>query len=234
MDSYRYTRTHEILGIPDNPSKTPAPSQTVPNGTFLQRTPCHHGAVMPKKKLQKQSDEALLAEVKKEMALPRAAEFTLTKDLDPGDPLVVERTSKEKAMRNRWLAFLIIMVAVIAVLFAHEQWGGAYVERQKNSFFESGAREALQTINTAAVSYSAEHGKFPAKLADLGPQGAKLLDDPLSSGAIMGYTIDYHSSDAGKAYGLMADPRTRFGRNFFTDQTRVLRVGKNGSAPEYK
>jgi hypothetical protein len=189
---------------------------------------------MAKKKLQKQSDEALLAEVKKEMAQPRAAESTRTKDLDQDDPLIVQRTVKEKAMRNRWLAFLIIMVAAIAVLFAHEQWGGAYVERHKNSFFESGAREALQTINTAAISYSAEHGKFPAKLADMGPQGAKLLDDPLSAGAIMGYTIAYHSSDAGKGYGLVADPRTRFGRNFFTDQTRVLRVGKDVRGPEYK
>jgi hypothetical protein len=194
---------------------------------------------MPKGKLQKQSDEALLAEVRKEMAKPRAAESTREDDVDVVDVKeselpVVPRSIKEKAMRNRWLAFLIIMAAVIAVLFAHGQWGGAYVERHKTSFFESGARETLKTISTAAVSYSAEHGKFPAKLADMGPQGDKLLDDPTSSGAIMGYAIDYHSADAGKSYGVVADPTTRFGRNFFTDQTRVLRVGKNVAAPEYK
>jgi hypothetical protein len=189
---------------------------------------------MPNKKLQKQSDEALLSEVKKEMAQPRAAESTRSELLAQDETQIVQRTAKEKAMRNRWLAFLVIIVAVISLLFAHGQWGGAYVERQKTSFFESGAREALNTIGAAAVSYSAEHGKFPATLADMGPQGAKLLDDPLSAGAIMGYTIAYHSSDAGKGYGLMADPRTRFGRNFFTDQTRVLRVGKDVRGPEYK
>lgn len=189
---------------------------------------------MPIKKLQKQSDAALLAEVKKEMGQPRVAMSTRGADLDQDDPQIVQRTAKEKAMRNRWLAFLVIIVAVISLLFVHEQWGGTYVERQKTSFFESGAREALNTISAAAVNYSAEHGKFPTKLADMGPQGDKLLDDPMSSGAIMGYSIAYHSSDAGKAYGLMADPQTRFGRNFFTDQTRVLRVGKDVRGPEYK
>jgi|HubBroStandDraft_6_1064221.scaffolds.fasta_scaffold165830_2 hypothetical protein len=48
-------------------------------------------------------------------------------------------------MRNGWLAFLITMVALIAVLFAHSEWGRAYVERHKTSLFETGAREALKT-----------------------------------------------------------------------------------------
>jgi hypothetical protein len=189
---------------------------------------------MPKNKLQKQSDEELLSEVKKEMAQPRAAESTRTADLDPDDPQIMQRAAKEKAMRNRWLAFLIAMVAIIAVLFAHEQWGGAYVERHKTSFFESGAREALQSIGAAAVAYSSQHGKFPAHLTDMGPEGDGLIDDALSSGAILGYAIDYQSSNAGQSYGVMADPRTRFGRNFFTDQTRVLRVGRDVRGREYK
>jgi hypothetical protein len=188
---------------------------------------------MPKKKLKKQSDEALLTQVKKEMARPRAAESTRGEDVDESDPPIIARSTKEKAMRNCRLLFLITMVAFIALLFAHGQWGGAYAERHQNSFFEAGAREALNTINAAAVSYSTEHGKFPATLADMGPAGDRLLDDAISRGAILGYAIDYHS-DSGTGYGVMADPRTRFGRNFFTDQTRILRVGKDVGAPEYK
>ncbi len=189
---------------------------------------------MPKKKLKKQSDEALLSEVKKEMAKPRAAESTRSENLNGGDPQVIQRTAKEKATRNRWLAFSIIMVAVIAVLFAHGEWGGAYPERHTTWLFEAGARETLKTINTAAMNYSAEHGRFPATLADMGPAGDRLLNDPMSSGAILGYAIDYHSSDSGKSYGVMADPRTRFGRNFFTDQTKILRVGRDVRGAEFK
>ena len=59
---------------------------------------------MPKNKLKRQSDKALLAQVKKEMAQPRAAESTRSEDLDEGDPPIVPRSTKEKAMRNRWLA----------------------------------------------------------------------------------------------------------------------------------
>ena len=83
---------------------------------------------MPKKKLKKQSDEALLLEVKKEMARPRAAESTRSEDLNEDDPPIVPRSPKEKAMRNRWLAFLMIAVAVIAMLFAHGGRGGVYLE----------------------------------------------------------------------------------------------------------
>lgn len=69
-------------------------------------------------------------------------------------------------MRNRWLAFLITMVALTTVLFAHGEWGGAYVERHKTSFFETGAREAL--ISAAAVNYSTVHGRFPANVQTWG------------------------------------------------------------------
>jgi hypothetical protein len=111
---------------------------------------------------------------------------------------------------------VIIMVAVLAVLFAYGEWGGAYVERPRTSSFETGAREALKAISAAAVHYSTEHGSFPATLADMGPAGDRLLADPLSSGAILGYTIGYHSFEARKSFGVMADPMTRFGRTFFT------------------
>jgi hypothetical protein len=204
------------------------------NETVFLRPQCQHGAVMPKEKLQKLSDEALLLEVQQEMAQPRAAESTRKVDVKKSDRPVVPRSAKEKAMKNRWLAFLIALVAVFAVLFAHGEWGGAYAERYNNRLFEANAREALKTINVAAVNYSAEHGRFPATLAEMGPQGAKLLDDPMSSGKILGYAIEYHSLDSGKTYGVMADPNTRFGRNFFTDQTRVLRAGRDVRAPEYK
>jgi hypothetical protein len=189
---------------------------------------------MPKKKLKKQSDQAQLSQVKKEMAQPRAAESTRSKALREGDPQILPRSIEEKAMRNRWLAFLIMMVAAIAVFLAHGEWGGAYAERHKTRLFETNARDTLRTISTAVAAYSTEHGRFPVTLADMGPAGDKLLNGPMSSGAILGYAIDYRSSDSGRSYAVMADPRTRFGRNFFTDQTRVLRIGRDVRGPECK
>jgi len=137
-------------------------------------------------------------------------------------------------MRNRWIAFLTIMIAVIAVLFAHGEWGGAYVERENNRLFEATARETLRTINIAAVAYSAKHGTFPETLEDMGPAGDKLLDYAVSSGTTFGYAFHYHSSDSGRSYGVIADPKTRFGHNLFTNQTGILRVGRNVTSSEYR
>jgi hypothetical protein len=189
---------------------------------------------MPKNKSKKQSDEELLSEVKKEMAQPRAAESTRSENLNEVDPPVVPRSPREKAMRNRWLAFLMITVAVIAILFVHGEWGGAYAERHTTGLFEANARDTLRTISTAAAAYFTKHGKFPVTLADMGPAGDRLLDDPMSRGVILGYSIDYRSADSGRSYGVMADPRTRFGRNFFTDQTMVLRAGRDARGAECK
>jgi hypothetical protein len=51
---------------------------------------------MPKKKLKRQSDKALLAQVKKEMAQPRSAESTRRDAVHEGTSPLVPRSTKEK------------------------------------------------------------------------------------------------------------------------------------------
>ena len=77
---------------------------------------------MPKKKLKKQSDKALRSQVKKEQAPARSAESSPRDDVNESDLPIVPRSPKEKAMRNRWLAFLTV-VAVIAIALAHRGGG---------------------------------------------------------------------------------------------------------------
>jgi hypothetical protein len=167
---------------------------------------CGHDAIMvrmPKKKLKKQSDKALRSQVKKEQAPARSAESSPRDDVNESNLPIVPRSPKEKAMRNRWLAFLT-MVAVIAIALAHRGRRDDYVERYKAWLLEGRAGETLKTTHTAAVGYSAEHGRFPAAHAVGGPAADRLLDDPLSSGAITSYAMDYHSADSGTSYEVVA------------------------------
>jgi hypothetical protein len=154
---------------------------------------CGHDAIMvrmPKKKLKKQSDKALRSQVKKEQAPARSAESSPRDDVNESNLPIVPRSPKEKAMRNRWLAFLT-MVAVIAIALAHRGGGGDYVERYKAWLLEGRAGETLKTTHTAAHAVG-------------GPAADRLLDDPLSSGAIPSYAMDYHSADSGTSYEVVA------------------------------
>jgi len=66
---------------------------TVPNWTALLRTTVTPWGVMPKKRLKKQSYEALLSEVKKEMAQPRAAASTRSEKVTLRRRITQERVS---------------------------------------------------------------------------------------------------------------------------------------------
>jgi hypothetical protein len=71
---------------------------TVRKWTAFFRTSRHHEVAMPKKKLQKKSRAALLSEVKKEMAQPRAAASTQS-EVSGASTVVVARVKARKTQK---------------------------------------------------------------------------------------------------------------------------------------
>lgn len=117
--------------------------------------------------------------------------------------------------------------------------------RSRMAANEASSVGSLETVNSACVSYATEYKSFPRALADLGPgaqpgpRAANLIDPVLASGRKSGYVLTYEPGpDADgviTTYTLRADPinpgTTGF-THYFTDQTRIIRVSRDGPASE--
>jgi type IV pilus assembly protein PilA len=138
---------------------------------------------------------------------------------------------------------LLIVVAIILIIAAIAI---PNLLRAKMAANEASAVGSMRTINTTAVEYSTTYGGYPATLSSLGgPAGgsatsssAELVDAVLAGGTKSGYTFSYttgstDSSGNVLAYTLTGIP-TSVGstgqRQFFTDQTGVIRANTAGAA----
>jgi hypothetical protein len=66
------------------------------------------------------------------------------------------------------------------------------------------AMEAISTIHTAEAQYLSRHGQYAASLAQLGPNGAGLIDKDLASGHNEGFEFLLRPTQAG--YSVSAKP----------------------------
>lgn len=112
------------------------------------------------------------------------------------------------------------------------------------------ALTSLRTINTAVITYQATFNHYPSSLAELGskPGGgmpdataSALIDDVLAAGVKAGYRFGYqarstHNDGVLDAYQVHADPTepgTTGDAHFFTDESGVIRVAREGPANEH-
>jgi hypothetical protein len=94
---------------------------------------------------------------------------------------------------------------------------------------EARAIDALKALNSALSEYASIEGHFPASLEALGARG-QIAAQATSR---VGYTLEYRPAigyGALRTYSLGARP-TRYGlRNFYTDQTGVIRATRENRA----
>jgi hypothetical protein len=107
---------------------------------------------------------------------------------------------------------------------------------------ETGAADALRTINAAQAEYAKTHrgNGFASTLEELGPPpGAALIDEKLANGRRYNYTITLNpnppdTSEHTSKYTLTARPQS-YGyngrRSFFSDESRVIRYTAANRAP---
>jgi type IV pilus assembly protein PilA len=148
-------------------------------------------------------------------------------------------------MRNPRKGFsLIELLIVVAIILIIAAIAIPNLLRSKMAAYEASAVGSLRTLNTACITYSTIYGGYPHALSNLGPAtnatstAADLIDSVLASGTKSGYIFVYTptaSDTSGNvlSYSIAAQP-VKIGvtgqRDFFTDQSGVIRVNPNGVA----
>jgi type IV pilus assembly protein PilA len=131
---------------------------------------------------------------------------------------------------------LLIVVAIILIIAAIAI---PNLLRSKMAANEASAVGSLRSINTASVAYSTTYGTYPPSLGALGPSSAPsataadLIDSVLSSGTKSGYTFTFTAGTGNLSYSITAAPSTAGvtgQRNFYTDQSGVIRANTAGAA----
>jgi len=148
-------------------------------------------------------------------------------------------------MRNRQEGFsLIELLIVVAIILIIAAIAIPNLLRSKMAANEASAVGSLRAINTACITYSTIYGTgYPAALANVGPGApataatADLIDSVLAAGTKSGYVFTYTAGAAVggtiNTYTLTAVPAnigTTGQRQFFTDQSGVIRANPSGVA----
>jgi type IV pilus assembly protein PilA len=136
---------------------------------------------------------------------------------------------------------LVVIVAILLVIAAIAIPNLLHSNLSEN---ESSAVDSLRTLNSSCASYAMLYGGYPGSLSDLGPGNpahsgsADLIDAVLASGTKSGYIFTYTAGATGVSgnvlsYSITAKPITPGAtgkREFFTDQSGVIRANKGGAA----
>ena len=131
---------------------------------------------------------------------------------------------------------LLIVVAIILIIAAIAI---PNLLRSKMAANEASAVGSMRSLNTASVAYSTTYGTYPPNLSNLGPSSspsstaADLVDSVLASGTKSGYTFTYTAGTGNMSYSITGAPTTpgvTGQRNFYTDQSVVIRANATGAA----
>ncbi|MEJ2077466.1 MAG: prepilin-type N-terminal cleavage/methylation domain-containing protein [Acidobacteriota bacterium] len=122
---------------------------------------------------------------------------------------------------------LLIVVAVIGIIAAIAV---PNLMRSRDAAQEASAISSCRTLATAEITFAATQGN--GKFADFGQlEDAGLIDEALGAGEKDGY--DFAVADTPDAFSITAQPNGPNAdqmRNFFVDQSCVIRFAQGGAA----
>jgi type IV pilus assembly protein PilA len=152
-------------------------------------------------------------------------------------------------MRRKQQGFsLIELLIVVAIILIIAAIAIPNLLRSKMAANEASAVASLRTLNTSIVAFQTTYATDPALLANLAPAGAAvpsstaadLVDNLLGADPAnkSGYTITYAKGTPASGtiittYTMIAAPQSSSTgqRQFFTDQSGVIRQTTDGSTP---
>jgi type IV pilus assembly protein PilA len=111
---------------------------------------------------------------------------------------------------------LIVSAIVLLVLIAPRRIN------ERGFAHEMDAEKAITTIHTAEMQYYSEYGRYAARLAQLGPHGAGLIDEDLAWGEKNGFRFLLRSIPAG--YSVTVMPTSSGKHTFYSNQNMTIHV----------
>jgi type IV pilus assembly protein PilA len=150
-------------------------------------------------------------------------------------------------MKNKQKGFsLIELLIVVAIILIIAAIAIPNLLRARISANEASAVSSLRTMNTAMITYNSTYGQYPPDLTSVGPSNgatptstsADLLDQVLApTGGVAtstksGYNFTY-TAPTTQTYTITAVPVVALQtgiRDFFTDQSGVVRANNNAAA----
>ena len=147
--------------------------------------------------------------------------------------------------RKRQRGFSVVEVVVlVAILLVIAAIAIPNLLHSNLSEHESSGVASLRALNAACANYSMLYGGYPRSLSNLGPgdaansTSAAFIDAALASGTKNGYVFTYTAGAIGiggniLSYNITANPAVPGStgqRQFFTDQSGVIRASTKGAA----
>lgn len=140
----------------------------------------------------------------------------------------------ERGSLNAKLVGFLVAIVLALILFYNMTQSMAVGQLEGN------AARSMKTLNKALAIYASMWGGFPITLSELATGKTKLLDPQFAAGEQGGYVFIYTPGDRFEGsriaggYTVVAhpkDPAIR-ARNFFTDQSGVVRHSPPGKEPD--
>jgi type II secretory pathway pseudopilin PulG len=146
-------------------------------------------------------------------------------DLRAGGPEDVQ--TRQRSWKKTGAALGVLLAAIGAVVWF------ALPSRRAGSGItaEQETKSVLGSVQQQLTGYAAAEGHFPNSLEDLGVSMRTLVQEAQSGGYELQYVPGLAGSDGRiHSYALLARPRNYGSRNFYTDESGVIRATKEGRA----
>jgi hypothetical protein len=148
-----------------------------------------------------------------------------------GADLRASGSDEAQERRRSWKKTVTALGILLAAIWAMVWFAMPSRRAGPGTATEQEMKDVLGNVQQQLTGYAAAEGYFPNSLEDLGPAVRTLAQEAQSAG----YELQYIPGLAGNdgrihSYTLLAHPGNYGSRNFYTDESGVIRATKEGRA----